>query len=105
MSDLFDTLFPSDSETPHPSRHAFAGALREYVAGTFSRNQIISKLQTYGLDSTGESNINAVFDTIDGQLNVSAKIKWILEFEGTMYLVECGWYYTSKQDFRDRFEF
>lgn len=99
MTDLFDRLFPANSDEANIPIHAFHAAVVDYIAGETTRNQIISY---WSLDTDAQTDLNNFLDAVDGISGATNKLAFAAELDCVMKLTEEGAKYTTKAEFKTR---
>ena len=97
--DLFERLFPTDTETGNIAVHAFMAAITDYIAGETTRAQITA---AWSLDAEAQVDLTALYNHIDGLSTKADKVVFALEFDAVMLLAAHGLKYTTKSVFKTR---
>ena len=100
MADLFDRLFPTNSEvTEKISIHQFIAATTDYVAGYTTRAQVIA---AWTLDAEAVVDLDVLLTAVDALGTLAEKLRFVAEFDAVMLLAEGELKYTTKIAFKAR---
>lgn len=99
MADLFDRLFPTDSNEENIAVHYLFSALVDYAYGQTTRAQIIAY---WSLDVDVQADLTVLCDAIDALVGNVAKVAFATELHAVMMFAEAGAKYDTKATFAAR---
>jgi len=89
MADIFDRIFNDnpDEEQPTLAGHYLTAALVLYAEGEFTSAQVKSY---FNMDAAASIDWDALVTNIDGQANVTNKMRWMHRLEAANNATEAG---------------
>lgn len=99
MADLYDRLFPADTDAENIPVHGFFSAMVDYTKGVITEAEIIT---LFSLDAEAQSDLSNLTGRIDVLTTKEDKVLWLLEFHSIMLASDARINYLDKTSFTDR---